>query len=72
MRERKQPMKTVETNRRKFLMAAGIGGAGAVAAAVAGKQAVDAPQKGADAAGTQASGYRVTEHIEKYYKTTEV
>jgi len=53
-------------------MAAGLGGAGAVAAAVAGKQAVDAPEKGVDVAGAQASGYRVTEHIEKYYKTTQV
>ena len=65
-------MKTTKTNRRKFLMAAGLGGAGAVAAVVAGKQAVDAPEKSAEATGTQASGYRVTAHIEKYYKTTEV
>jgi len=65
-------MKATNTNRRKFLMAAGLGGAGAVAAAVAGKQAVDAPEKGVDVAGAQASGYRVTEHIEKYYKTTQV
>ena len=65
-------MKTMKTSRRKFLMAAGIGGAGAVAAAVAGKQAVDALKKGPDAAGPQASGYRVTEHIRKYYRTTEV
>ena len=65
-------MKTTKTNRRKFLMAASLGGAGAVAAVVAGKQAAQAPEPGADAAATQASGYRVTEHIEKYYKTTEV
>jgi hypothetical protein len=65
-------MKTTKTNRRKFLMAAGLGGAGAVAAVVAGKQAVEAPQKGAEAASPEASGYRVTAHIEKYYKTTEV
>jgi hypothetical protein len=65
-------MKTTKTNRRKFLMAAGLGGAGAVAAVVAGKQALEAPEKGAEAAATQASGYRVTEHIAKYYKTTEV
>jgi len=65
-------MKTTKTNRRKFLMAASLGGAGAVAAVVAGKQAVDAPKEGTEAAAPQASGYRVTEHIEKYYKTTEV
>jgi hypothetical protein len=65
-------MKTTKTNRRKFLMAAGLGGAGAVAAVVAGKQAVQAPEKAAEAAAGSGSGYRVTEHIQKYYKTTEV
>jgi hypothetical protein len=65
-------MKTTKTNRRKFLMAAGLGGTGAVAAIVAGKQAVQVPDKAAAAPAEAASGYRVTEHIQKYYKTTEV
>jgi hypothetical protein len=65
-------MKTTKTNRRKFLMAAGIGGAGAVAAVVAGKQASQAPEQGAHAAASTDGGYRLTEHIAKYYKTTEV
>jgi len=65
-------MKTTKTNRRKFLMAAGLGGAGAVAAVVVGKEAAQVPQPGTQAAASQESGYRVTEHIEKYYKTTEV
>jgi hypothetical protein len=65
-------MKATKANRRRFLVAAGLGGAGAVAAVVVRKQAVDAPQSGARAAGTRGSGYRVTEHIEKYYKTTAV
>jgi hypothetical protein len=64
-------MKTTKTNRRKFLMAAGLGGAGAVAAVVAGKQAVQAPEQSAEAQ-PQKSGYRETAHINKYYKTTEV
>jgi nitrous oxide reductase len=64
-------MKTTKTNRRKFLMAAGLGSAGAVAAVVAGKGVTDAPVKTVAAAG-EPSGYRVTEHIQKYYKTTEV
>ena len=64
-------MKTAKTtNRRKFLLAAGLGGAGAAAAVVTAttraKPAGEAP------ALDQASGYRVTEHIEKYYKTTKV
>lgn len=65
-------MKTTKTNRRKFLMAAGLGSAGAVAAVVAGKQASSTPEAGAEASGSQPSGYRVTAHIQKYYKTTEV
>ncbi len=64
-------MKTTKTNRRKFLMAASLGSAGAVAAVVAGKGTTQAPkEKVAEA--EQPSGYRVTEHIQKYYKTTEV
>jgi hypothetical protein len=64
-------MKTAKTtDRRKFLLAAGLGGAG-VAAAVAiapkaKKAAAAAPQP------AQGDGYRVSEHILKYYKTTEV
>jgi len=64
-------MKTTKTNRRKFLMAAGLGGAGAVAAVVAGKQAPQKPEQAA-AAQPQQDGYRETDHIRKYYKTTEV
>ncbi|HET9651144.1 MAG TPA: formate dehydrogenase [Usitatibacter sp.] len=64
-------MKTTKTNRRKFLMAASLGSAGAVAAVVAGKRATGAPEQSA-AADDQPDGYRVTEHIQKYYKTTEV
>ena len=39
---------------------------------VVGKEAAQAPQPGAQVSASQESGYRVTEHIEKYYKTTEV
>ncbi len=65
-------MKTTKTtNRRKFLLAAGLGSAGAVAAVVAGTRKPDAqPQQAA--ADEQPSGYHVSEHIMKYYKTTEV
>jgi hypothetical protein len=65
-------MKTAKTtNRRNFLLAAGLGGAGAAAAVVtAAKKTNAAP--GADPAPAETSGYRVSEHILKYYKTTEV
>ena len=65
-------MKTAKTtNRRNFLLAAGLGGAGAAAALVTAKSKTESAP-GAEPAPDKASGYRLTEHIEKYYKTTEV
>lgn len=58
------------TNRRKFLMAAGLGTAGAAAAVVA-KAPPEGPQNAARAP-AEPTGYHVTDHIQKYYKTTEV
>ncbi|HYC35158.1 MAG TPA: hypothetical protein VEC19_01960 [Usitatibacter sp.] len=63
-------MKTTKsTNRRNFLMAAGLGSAGVAAAIVT--QGRGKPAKQA-AVAPQPSGYHETEHIRKYYKTTEV
>ncbi len=65
-------MKTKSTTRRNFLLAAGLGSAGAVAtvatlgkskAKVAGETALTAEKS---------DGYRASEHVLKYYKTTEV
>jgi hypothetical protein len=61
---------TTPRTRRKFLLAASLGTAGAVAA-VATKGA-KAPQADAGQTVAQGDGYRLTEHIQKYYKTTEV
>ena len=64
-------MKTTKTtNRRNFLLAAGLGSAGVAAAVATGTKAVGG-KKAAAAAG-QPSGYHASEHILKYYKTTEV
>ena len=63
-------MKTKSTSRRNFLIAAGAGSAGAVAA-VATLRKPAAGAKGA-AGAPAGDGYRVSEHILKYYKTTEV
>ncbi len=65
-------MKTTKPiHRRNFLLAAGLGGAGAVAAVATG---IGKPAAKAAAADVSAkpSGYHVSEHILKYYKTTEV
>lgn len=57
-------------SRRKFLLNAGLGGAGVAAAAVAGRQVATGAQGAPEAAGKR--GYHVSEHILKYYKTTQV
>jgi nitrous oxide reductase len=60
-----------QNSRRKFLLTAGLGGAGAAAVVVAGRTVANAP--GAQAAdGEKTRGYHVSEHVLKYYKTTQV
>ena len=59
------------STRRNFLLAAGLGGAGAVAAVATARKAAPADGKQASAQATT-EGYRVTDHVRKYYKTTEV
>lgn len=56
--------------RRDFLLTVGLGGAGAAAALVGGK-AVPI-QKSAEDQRAPGSGYRLTEHIRNYYRTTRV
>jgi hypothetical protein len=64
-------MKTKSTNRRNFLLAAGLGSAGVAAAVVAGAPKPLAKADAGDAA-KKPSGYHDSPHIQKYYKTTEV
>ncbi len=64
-------MKTTKSrSRRQFLLAAGLGSAG-VAAAVATRSRTAATAPAAPVDGKK-QGYHVSEHILKYYKTTEV
>jgi hypothetical protein len=63
-------MKTKSKSRRAFLVA-GVGGAGAAVAAVAMTRQAEPGVPEAPATKDK-DGYRVTEHIQKYYKTTEV
>ncbi len=65
----------VKLSRRNFLIAAGVGGAGAAAAVVAGTAGTVGAgvQPMAEAvAQPDVKGYHVSEHINKYYKTTLV
>ena len=57
-------------SRRNFLLAAGAGSVAATAALVA-NQGREAPPKKQEAA-TDSKGYRLTEHIQNYYRTTKV
>lgn len=65
-------MKTsTSLRRREFLLSVGLGGAGAAAALIAGKSGQDA-KKAVDTKTGGGSGYRVTEHVRNYYRTTRV
>ncbi len=57
-------------SRRNFLLTAGAGGAAAVAAVVA-KNASEPAQPASDDK-RATSGYKVSAHIENYYRTTKV
>ena len=56
-------------SRRSFLLAVGAGGATATAVLV-GKKAAQT-SKSTEATG-ESRGYRLTEHVKKYYETTKV
>ena len=56
-------------SRRNFLLTVGAGGA-ATAAAIVGKKASAPAPNSADKRAT--SGYKVSEHINNYYRTTKV
>jgi len=62
---------TKPNSRRKFLLNAGLGSAGAAAAVVTGARLAGEQPREALAAGER-RGYHVSEHILKYYKTTQV
>jgi gas vesicle protein len=57
--------------RRKFMLAMGAGGAGAVAALLAANKTGNKPETAAQT-GPNAAGYHVTSHIRNYYRTTRV
>jgi hypothetical protein len=57
-------------SRRKFLLAAGAGGAAASVALVAGNSTQKPAEPGP--AAREGKGYRVTEHIQNYYRTAKV
>ena len=67
-------MKTTKpTHRRKFQLAAGLGGAGVAAAVVTGSRTAKEAAPVAEAREkSTTTAYRASPHVLKYYKTTEV
>jgi hypothetical protein len=63
--------RTKSMRRRDFLLATGAGSAAAVAAVV-GTPRRSPAKLGSAAAVKETEGYRASEHVMKYYKTTEV
>lgn len=61
-----------DIKRRSFLRTVTVGTAGAAAAVVAGKAVLDETPVAADSSDKRGKGYRVTEHINNYYRTTRV
>jgi hypothetical protein len=57
-------------SRRKFLAAAGVGGAAVAVVAVTGQDEKAKPE-GTQAA-AQGKGYQVTAHVSRYYETAKV
>jgi hypothetical protein len=60
-----------DSRRRGFLLALGAGGAGAAALA-ARKLTGVAPQGDAAAPSDDGQGYRLTDHVKRYYQTTKI
>ena len=65
-------MKDSKLNRRQFLVAAGAGSAAAATTLIASKQAAPTAEVVAVAPVQEVKGYHMSEHIAKYYKTTEI
>lgn len=62
--------KTTNLKRRGFLVSVGLGSAGAAAGVIGGKALMDkaAPADKPDSG----KGYRLSEHVQNYYRTTRV
>ena len=63
-------MDKTKRSRRNFLVAVGAGSAATVAAVAAKTVQPVTPEKSETA--KKGSGYEVTEHVRKYYRTTQV
>lgn len=72
MKTANKPEQKPENNRRKFLVGATLGSAGAVAAAVAGSGTREVLEVTVAPAEKKPTGYHETDHIRRYYETTRI
>lgn len=63
--------KNTDLKRRNFLLSVGLGGAGAAAGAIGGK-ALLAQTTGVAEKEASARGYRLSAHVQNYYRTTRI
>lgn len=63
--------KTTNLKRRDFLLSVGLGSAGAAAAVIGCKALIDKPVSTESKPGS-GKGYRLSEHVQRYYRTTRV
>lgn len=62
--------KTIHLKRRNFLLSVGLGGAGAAAGAIGGRMLAD--RQAVAGQENSAKGYRLSEHVQNYYRTARV
>jgi len=62
----------IDFRRRKFLVSAGVGGAGAVAAVAGGTLLSASPPETLATVPSASGGYQATEHVRNYYRTARV
>jgi len=72
MKPEQNPAAQATPARRKFLLGATLGSAGAVAAVVTGGDVQKALEVASVPAGKKNKGYHETDHIRQYYETTRI
>lgn len=73
MKPEQKPAEVATPNRRKFLLGATLGSAGAVAAVVTGGNLTEAVEvAAATPEKKKVRGYHETDHIRQYYATTRI
>lgn len=72
MKPEQKPAEQATPTRRKFLLGATLGSAGAVAAVVSGRGVQKALEVASVPTEKKIKGYHETDHIRQYYETTRI